>query len=137
MCGFEQDSHSDLCCTPRSRDFHCRGAARRYYQATTSEDPAKRHVYRIAVPGEDTNRVAASPECLTCNIKTPEGNTCSYGGATFSKAFKYAILSCLGPDPAFYALYQLQVGYRHTSTHMYTATDQNQLLLGFSTVMNN
>lgn len=83
-----------------------------YFVQTLPEDPAKRHVYRVAVPGQDSNLVAVpTPKCLTCGLAAnPDGGdpACQYGGALLSKGFAYGVLSCLGPDPAYYALYDLQ-----------------------------
>lgn len=82
----------------------------RYYVQTLPEDPAKRHVFRVEVPGEDNNQVAprGAPACLTCGIKSPEGNDCTYADGSLSTSFTFAALYCLGPDPAFYGLYDVQ-----------------------------
>ncbi|KAG5675085.1 hypothetical protein PVAND_005017 [Polypedilum vanderplanki] len=45
-------------------------------------------------------------KCLTCELKTPEGNTCTYVSASFSTDLSYYSLSCSGPDPSFTKIYQ-------------------------------
>ncbi|XP_034234711.1 venom dipeptidyl peptidase 4-like isoform X2 [Thrips palmi] len=96
-----------------------------YYVQTLPEDPAKRHVYRVEVPGEDNNQVASEPACLTCHIKSPERNDCTYGDGSFSTSFTYAALYCLGPDPAFYGLYRLQTA--SVPEHIMTWDDNSEV----------
>ncbi|XP_052125310.1 venom dipeptidyl peptidase 4 [Frankliniella occidentalis] len=85
-----------------------------YYLQTELQEPGHRQVFRVSAPGGSSNRVVASaPECLTCKLpadpdKALLGKDCTYGGALFSKKFTYGVLSCLGPDPAYYALYSVQ-----------------------------
>ncbi|KAK3915564.1 Venom dipeptidyl peptidase 4 [Frankliniella fusca] len=85
-----------------------------YYTQTQLDQPANQHVYRVAVPGSDSNRVVATPpECVTCRLPTDPsgrnlGQDCTYAGALLSKDFTYGVLSCQGPDPAWYALYAVQ-----------------------------
>lgn len=63
-----------------------------FFQSTPSADlPGDRHVY------VSTNGVT---RCLTCEVKSPEGNLCSYASASFSKDFTHYTMTCSGPDPA-------------------------------------
>lgn len=68
-----------------------------YYLSTPSADePFLRHIY-------------SSNGCLTCNIKTPEGNDCTYASASFSRDFTYYVATCSGPDPSTAKIYKINL----------------------------
>jgi dipeptidyl-peptidase 4 len=51
-------------------------------------------------------QVYSSNGCLSCDLRTPEGNLCTYASATFSKDFSHYVLTCSGPDPSFTRIYK-------------------------------
>lgn len=59
-----------------------------FYLANPKDQPFNRHVY-------------STEKCLSCDIRSPEGNLCLYASATFSKDFSHYSLACTGPDPSF------------------------------------
>ena len=60
--------------------------------------------------GQPWNRHVYSNEgCLTCSLQTPEGNSCSYASASFSKDMSRFSMSCSGPDPNFVKIYKSDV----------------------------
>lgn len=67
-----------------------------YYTSTPDANQSfNRHVY-------------ANNDCLSCGIKTPEGNDCIYASASFSKDFSHYVLTCSGPDPSFASIYKTE-----------------------------
>lgn len=67
-----------------------------FYSSTPAANQSyNRHVY-------------SSNGCLSCDLKTPEDNLCTYASATFSKDFSYYSLTCSGPDPAFTRIYKTE-----------------------------
>lgn len=74
-------------------------SASSYYTSTPSPDePYNRHVYYTTTGNNQ--------QCLTCDIQTPEGNTCSYASASFSRDLSHYVMTCSGPDPAFVKIYR-------------------------------
>lgn len=43
---------------------------------------------------------------MTCGIKTPEGNNCTYATTSFSTDLSYYALTCSGPDVSFTKIYK-------------------------------
>jgi dipeptidyl aminopeptidase/acylaminoacyl peptidase len=71
------------------------------------------HSYYLSTPGrlESFNRHLyvfedGAERCLTCELKTPENNVCTYVSASFSSDLSYYSLTCSGPDPSFTKIYQ-------------------------------
>nr|CAD7453872.1 unnamed protein product [Timema tahoe] len=69
-----------------------------YYLGTGVDAPTNRHVYSVTEGGVNT--------CLSCSIQTPEGNTCLYSTATFSKDLSHYTITCSGPDPATVTIFK-------------------------------
>nr|CAD7585497.1 unnamed protein product [Timema genevievae] len=69
-----------------------------YYLGTGVDAPTSRHVYSVTEGGVNT--------CLSCSIQTPEGNTCLYSTATFSKDLSHYTITCSGPDPATVTIFK-------------------------------
>ncbi|XP_063236970.1 venom dipeptidyl peptidase 4-like [Bacillus rossius redtenbacheri] len=70
-----------------------------YFLATGRNSSTQRHVYAVSQDG-------SSDTCLSCSVRTPEGNPCAYASASFSKDFSHYALVCSGPDPAFAEVYK-------------------------------
>lgn len=51
---------------------------------------------------------------MTCEIVTPEGNRCTYAGASFSRDFSHYSLTCSGPDPSFTKFFKINGDEIHT-----------------------
>ncbi|XP_076167071.1 venom dipeptidyl peptidase 4 [Ptiloglossa arizonensis] len=66
---------------------------RLYYVGTGIGKPSQRNLYSVPMDGSE------DPYCLSCNVRTPEGNNCSYSSALFSTDSSYYVLNCAGPDP--------------------------------------
>lgn len=62
----------------------------RYYQATTTEDPAARHIYSITDMEHPTPR---NVTCLTCEM----GLDCLHNDGQFAPDGQFFIVQCLGP----------------------------------------
>ncbi|XP_076231045.1 venom dipeptidyl peptidase 4 [Calliopsis andreniformis] len=72
-----------------------------YYLATTEEESAVQHLYRISVRGSDRK-----PKCLTCNIvRETDRNRCLYNTAKFSTDHSHYVLTCAGPGVPDIAIY--------------------------------
>ncbi|XP_008202160.1 venom dipeptidyl peptidase 4 isoform X1 [Nasonia vitripennis] len=64
-----------------------------YYLATSEQDPAQKHLYRVSIL--DRNRRS---DCLSCEIKSEsDGSYCLYNSAEFSKDNSHYVLTCAGP----------------------------------------
>lgn len=65
----------------------------RYYLATTEQDPAQQHLYKVSL--------TATPyksECLSCNARSKfDGTQCLYNTAKFSTNNSHYVLTCAGP----------------------------------------
>nr|CAD7439496.1 unnamed protein product [Timema bartmani] len=85
-----------------------------YYLGTGVDAPTNRHVYSVTEGGVNT--------CLSCSIQTPEGNTCLYSTATFSKDLSHYTITCSGPDPAYRHDIQGPVSLQHQSSYPATVT---------------
>ena len=72
---------------------------RLYYSATGVDEPSQRNLYSVSLDGN------AKPECISCKVLTPEGNTCTYSYAYFSTDCSYYALACLGPDPTTISIF--------------------------------
>ncbi|KAH0946793.1 hypothetical protein HN011_002560 [Eciton burchellii] len=70
-----------------------------YYLATAPGEPNQRNLYSVPL------NASRKPTCISCELLTPEGNKCTYVGASFSKLRSYYALTCLGPDPATVKIY--------------------------------
>ncbi|XP_053982596.1 venom dipeptidyl peptidase 4 [Hylaeus volcanicus] len=64
-----------------------------YYLGTGVDKPTQRNLYSVPLDGSE------APSCLSCDVKTPEGNNCTYVFPFFSAENSYYALSCMGPDP--------------------------------------
>ncbi|XP_015595104.1 venom dipeptidyl peptidase 4, partial [Cephus cinctus] len=81
-----------------------------YYLATTKDDPAVQHLYRVSTL--DSNYTS---ECLSCNIKSNTDDTyCLYNSAKFSTDNSYYILTCSGPGVPDISI------YNRNSTKLFT-----------------
>ena len=74
---------------------------RRYYLATTEEESAVQHLFRVSVQGTDRR-----PKCLTCGIvRETDRNRCLYNTAKFSTDHSHYLLTCAGPGVPDIAIY--------------------------------
>ncbi|XP_054009789.1 venom dipeptidyl peptidase 4-like isoform X2 [Hylaeus anthracinus] len=72
-----------------------------YYLATTEEDSAVQHLYRIHVGGAHRK-----PKCLSCSIvRETDRNPCLYNTAKFSTDHSHYVLTCAGPGVPDIAIY--------------------------------
>ncbi|CAK9800503.1 Venom dipeptidyl peptidase 4 [Anthophora quadrimaculata] len=75
-----------------------------YYLATTEEESAVQHLYRIS-----TKAVAGGerkPKCLSCGIvRDTDRNRCLYNTAKFSTDHSHYVLTCAGPGVPDIAVY--------------------------------
>ncbi|KAJ9585651.1 hypothetical protein L9F63_002551, partial [Diploptera punctata] len=71
-----------------------------YFQSTLEDQPSQRHVFSVAGDG------STDPICLSCNVVSPEGNTCKYAYASFSNDMSHMALTCSGPDPIYVMLFR-------------------------------
>ncbi|XP_043264684.1 venom dipeptidyl peptidase 4 [Colletes gigas] len=65
-----------------------------YYVGTGVGKPTHRNLYSVPLDG------SREPECVSCNVPTPEGHTCSFVYAYFSDDSSHYTLNCAGPDPS-------------------------------------
>ncbi|OXU21775.1 hypothetical protein TSAR_010761 [Trichomalopsis sarcophagae] len=78
-----------------------------YYTASPPGQPSQKQLYEVSL--DASKDVPATPKCLSCELKTPEGNTCKYvSSVAFSKDFSNYVLTCSGPDPATVRIYDLE-----------------------------
>lgn len=70
-----------------------------YYLATAPGEPTQRNLYSVPLDASQ------KPTCISCELLTPEGNKCTYAGASFSKLKSYYALTCSGPDPPTTIIY--------------------------------
>lgn len=70
-----------------------------YYLASGPGEPSQRNLYYVPLDG------SKEPTCISCNVLTPEGNTCTYADAIFSPLRSYYVLTCQGPDPTFVSIF--------------------------------
>ncbi|KAJ8679458.1 hypothetical protein QAD02_015245, partial [Eretmocerus hayati] len=64
-----------------------------YYLATSEQDPAQKHLYRVS--SLDRNQRS---ECLSCGYKSENDKSdCLYNSAEFSKDNSHYVLTCAGP----------------------------------------
>ncbi|KAJ8683546.1 hypothetical protein QAD02_019338, partial [Eretmocerus hayati] len=74
-----------------------------YYCASPPDEPTQKQLYEVSIETQNPK-----PKCLSCNLRTPEGNTCKYvTPVTFSTDFSHFVLVCSGPDPATIRIYDL------------------------------
>ncbi|XP_076681327.1 venom dipeptidyl peptidase 4 isoform X3 [Andrena cerasifolii] len=72
-----------------------------YYLATTEEESAVQHLFRVSVRGTDRR-----PKCLTCGIvRETDRNRCLYNTAKFSTDHSHYLLTCAGPGVPDIAIY--------------------------------
>ncbi|XP_058801835.1 venom dipeptidyl peptidase 4-like [Phymastichus coffea] len=77
-----------------------------YYVASPAGQPSQKQLYRVSF-----RETSDQPECLTAELRTPEGNACKYvSGVAFSKGLAYYALTCHGPDPAFVGIHDSESG---------------------------
>lgn len=75
-----------------------------YYLATTEEESAVQHLFRISVRGSDRK-----PKCLTCGIvRGTDRKRCLYNTAKFSTDHSHYVLTCAGPGVPDIAIYNRQ-----------------------------
>ena len=87
-----------------------------YFTASPPGEPSQKHLYEVSL--ETPKDSDPSPLCLSCTIKTPEGNDCKYvGTVAFSKDFSRYVLSCSGPDPASIRVYDFDRNELYTWTN--------------------
>lgn len=72
-----------------------------YYLATSKDDSAVQHLYRVSLLDADHKSV-----CLTCNIvREKDGSRCLYNSAVFSTDNSHYVLTCAGPGVPDIAIY--------------------------------
>nr|XP_031850173.1 venom dipeptidyl peptidase 4 [Nomia melanderi] len=86
-----------------------------YFIATGIDQPQQRNLYSVPLDGSDL------PECVSCNVVSPEGNTCTYVHASFSSDNSYYVIACAGPDPMFVRIFDVY----HTPLYSW---EENQAL---------
>ncbi|OAD59161.1 Venom dipeptidyl peptidase 4 [Eufriesea mexicana] len=73
-----------------------------YYLATTKEESAVQHLYRISTRTTDDRK----PRCLSCGIvRETDRNRCLYNTAKFSTDHSNYVLTCAGPGVPDIAIY--------------------------------
>ncbi|XP_023289115.1 venom dipeptidyl peptidase 4 [Orussus abietinus] len=88
-----------------------------YYLATTEDDPALQHLYRLSLGDPDSK-----PECLSCYIKNKsDGSYCLYNSAKFSLDNSYFVLTCAGPGVPEISI------YNENNTKLFTWEDNQQV----------
>ncbi|XP_011501631.1 PREDICTED: venom dipeptidyl peptidase 4 [Ceratosolen solmsi marchali] len=91
-----------------------------YYTASPVGKSSEKHLYAVSL--ETPEDSISEPNCLSCQLKTPEGNQCSYvSSVLFSTDFSHYVLTCSGPDPAIIKVYDLD------GTELYTWTANSEL----------
>lgn len=76
--------------------------SRSYYLATTEEESAVQHLYRISTKGTSDRK----PKCLTCGIvRETDRNRCLYNTAKFSTDHSNYVLTCAGPGVPDISIY--------------------------------
>ncbi|KOX67434.1 Venom dipeptidyl peptidase 4 [Melipona quadrifasciata] len=78
--------------------------ARNYYLATTEEESAVQHLYRISTRLDRDRK----PKCLSCGIvRDTDRNRCLYNTARFSTDHSHYVLTCAGPGVPDIAIYRV------------------------------
>ncbi|CAL7939159.1 unnamed protein product [Xylocopa violacea] len=73
-----------------------------YYLATTEEESAVQHLYRISTRATADRK----PKCLSCGIvRDTDRNRCLYNTAKFSTDHSHYVLTCAGPGVPDIAIY--------------------------------
>lgn len=73
-----------------------------YYLATTEEESAVQHLYRISTKTGGGRK----PKCLSCGIvRETDRNRCLYNTAKFSTDHSHYVLTCAGPGVPDIAIY--------------------------------
>lgn len=79
---------------------HLSAFSRSYYLATTEEESAVQHLYRISTRGTSKSK------CLTCGIvRETDRNRCLYNTAKFSTDHSNYVLTCAGPGVPDISIY--------------------------------
>ncbi|XP_015435502.1 PREDICTED: venom dipeptidyl peptidase 4 [Dufourea novaeangliae] len=73
-----------------------------YYLGTGVGQPSQRNLYLVPLDGTEP------PECVSCNVLSPEGNSCTYASAYFSSDCSYYVLACAGPDPTTVSIFDAE-----------------------------
>lgn len=103
-CPFATLSRSDLC------------FLRSYYLATTKEESAVQHLYRISTR---TNAADRKPRCLSCGIiRETDRNRCLYNTAKFSTDHSNYVLTCAGPGVPDIGIYN-RVSVARQTIHLF------------------
>ncbi|XP_014213445.1 venom dipeptidyl peptidase 4 [Copidosoma floridanum] len=90
-----------------------------YYTACPPGEPSQKHLYEVNLEPED---LRPEPKCVSCKLKTPEGNDCKYvSSVKFSRDFSRYVMTCAGPDPAIIKIYDSR------GTELYTWSDNHAL----------
>ncbi|KAJ8683545.1 hypothetical protein QAD02_019337 [Eretmocerus hayati] len=70
-----------------------------YFSASPPSEPSQKQLYEVKIDEPIL-------KCVSCDMKTPEGNLCKYVGSVyFSEDLSHFALTCSGPDPATIRIY--------------------------------
>ncbi|XP_011494919.1 PREDICTED: venom dipeptidyl peptidase 4 isoform X2 [Ceratosolen solmsi marchali] len=81
-----------------------------YYLATSEQDPAQKHLYRVSTLYHNS-----TSDCLSCKIvNESDGGYCLYNLAEFSKDNSHYVLTCAGPGIPEITIYNKNVTKLYT-----------------------
>ncbi|XP_066587909.1 venom dipeptidyl peptidase 4 isoform X2 [Prorops nasuta] len=75
-----------------------------YYLATTEQESAQQHLYRVSLSSKNTTRQRS--KCLSCNtVRETDGSHCLFNSAEFSSDNSHYVLACAGPGVPDISIY--------------------------------